>query len=59
MPTNFRPVYTITPTIAKHLMSIEMAKEKVSLLPLNSTFCNKTARNRYLMDERQEACTLL
>ena len=37
MPTNFKPVYTITPTIAKHLMRIEAAKEKVALLPVNPT----------------------
>ena len=37
MPTNFKPIYTITPAIAKYLMRIEAAKEKVSLLPLNPT----------------------
>lgn len=35
MPTNFKPVYTINSAIAKHLMKIEGAKEKVALLPLN------------------------
>ena len=37
MPTNFKPIYTITPVIAKSLMRIEAAKEKVSLLPVNPT----------------------
>jgi Fic family protein len=37
MPTNFKPVYTITSGIAKSLMRIEAAKEKVSLLPVNPT----------------------
>lgn len=36
MPTNFNPVYTISPRIAKHLMRIEAAKQKVFLLPVNS-----------------------
>lgn len=34
MPTNFQPNYTITPEIAKMLMRIESAKEKVHVLPL-------------------------
>ncbi len=37
MPTNFKPVYSITPCIAKHLMRIEAAKERVALLPVNPT----------------------
>ncbi len=37
MPTNFNPVYRITTTIAKHLMRIEAAKQKVNFLPLNPT----------------------
>jgi Fic family protein len=37
MPTKFRPVYILTPGIAKNLMRIEAAKQKVSLLPLNPT----------------------
>ena len=37
MPTNFKPVYKITPSIAKNLMRIEAAKEKVALLPVNPT----------------------
>ena len=37
MPTNFKPVYTINAAIAKHLMRIEACKEKVGLLPVNST----------------------
>lgn len=37
MPTNFKPIYTITPEIANYLMRIEAAKEKVSLLPVNPT----------------------
>ena len=37
MPTNFKPVYTINPSIAKNLMRIEAVKEKVSLLPMNSS----------------------
>ena len=37
MPTNFKPVYQITPSIARYLMRIEAAKEKVALLPLNPT----------------------
>jgi Fic family protein len=37
MPTTFKPVYTITPRIARHLMRIEAAKEKVALLPVNPT----------------------
>ena len=35
MPTNFNPVYTINAAIAKHLMRIEAAKEKVAMLPVN------------------------
>ena len=35
MPTNFNPVYTISPGIAKQLMRIEAAKQKVCLLPVN------------------------
>ena len=37
MPTNFKPIYSITPGIAKNLMRIEAAKEKVALLPVNPT----------------------
>ena len=37
MPTNFKPIYSITPGIAKSLMIIEAAKEKVALLPVNPT----------------------
>lgn len=37
MPTNFNPVYTINAAIAKHLMRIEAAKEKVAMLPVNPT----------------------
>lgn len=37
MPTNFKPIYTITSGIAKSLMRIEAAKEKVALLPVNPT----------------------
>lgn len=37
MPTNFKPAYTINAAIAKHLMSIEAAKEKVAMLPINPT----------------------
>lgn len=37
MPTNFKPVYTINAAIAKHLMRIEAAKEKVAMLPVNPT----------------------
>ncbi len=35
MPINFNPIYEVTPNIARHLMRIEAAKEKVSLLPIN------------------------
>lgn len=35
MPTNFKPLFTINVNIAKHLMRIEAAKEKVVLLPVN------------------------
>ncbi|WP_375331265.1 MULTISPECIES: Fic family protein [unclassified Candidatus Tisiphia] len=35
MPTKFNPVYIIIPSIAKDLMRIEAAKQKVSLLPIN------------------------
>lgn len=35
MPINFNPVYIISPGIAKHLMRIEAAKQKVCLLPVN------------------------
>lgn len=35
MPTNFKPIYKITPTIAQNLMKIEAIKEKVALLPVN------------------------
>ena len=37
MQMNFKPIYSITSTIAKNLMRIEAAKEKVALLPMNST----------------------
>jgi Fic family protein len=37
MPINFNPIYRITPSVAKSLMRIESAKEKVSLLPVNPT----------------------
>lgn len=37
MPTNFEPNYVISTAIAKYLMRIEAAKEKVGLLPLNPT----------------------
>jgi len=37
MLTNFNPVYAINPSIAKLLMRIEAAKEKVNLLPVNPT----------------------
>lgn len=37
MPTNFNPVYRISSSIAKYLMRIEAAKEKVALLPVNPT----------------------
>ncbi len=37
MPTNFNPVYKITSNIAKQLMRIEAAKEKVAVLPVNPT----------------------
>jgi Fic family protein len=35
MPTNFNPVYSISPTIVKGLMRIEAVRQKVSLLPVN------------------------
>lgn len=35
MPTNFNPVYTINQNIAKNLMRIEAAKQKVEMLPVN------------------------
>jgi Fic family protein len=35
MSTNFNPVYIISPSIAKDLMRIEAAKQKVCLLPVN------------------------
>ena len=37
MPTNFKPVYTINAAIAKYLMRIEAAKQKVAMLPVNPT----------------------
>ncbi|MEM9244019.1 MAG: Fic family protein [Pseudomonadota bacterium] len=37
MPTNFKLVYAINAAIAKHLMRIEAAKEKVNALPLTPT----------------------
>jgi len=37
MPINFKPVYEITASIAKHLMKIEAAKEKIEMLPLSPT----------------------
>ena len=37
MPTNFKPVYSITQNIAKSLMRIEASKEKVNFLPVNPT----------------------
>ena len=37
MSTNFKPVYKITPAIARYLMRIEAAKGKVSWLPVNPT----------------------
>lgn len=35
MPINFKPVYSITSDMAKCLMRIEAAKERVALLPVN------------------------
>lgn len=35
MSIKFKPVYSISPSIAKNLMRIEAAKEKVVLLPVN------------------------
>ncbi len=35
MPTNFNPIYTITPNTANHLMRIEAVKQQVHLLPIN------------------------
>lgn len=35
MPTNFKPIFTISSSIANNLMRIEAAKQKVSLLPVN------------------------
>ncbi|MBX9890631.1 MAG: hypothetical protein K2X94_05180 [Amoebophilaceae bacterium] len=35
MPTHFNPIFSITPVIARALMRIEAAKQKVSLLPLH------------------------
>jgi Fic family protein len=35
MPIKFNPIYKISPEIAKSLMLIEAAREKVSLLPIN------------------------
>lgn len=37
MPTNFKPVYSITHGIAKNLMRIEAAKQRGTLLPVNPT----------------------
>jgi len=37
MPINFNPKYIINSAITKYLMRIEAAKERVGLLPLNST----------------------
>jgi hypothetical protein len=37
MPINFTPRYSITPGIARSLIRIEAAKEKVTLLPVNHT----------------------
>lgn len=37
MPTNFKPIYSITSSIARNLMRIEAAKQKVALLPVNPT----------------------
>ena len=37
MPTNFAPTYAINSAIAKYLMRIEAAKERVALLPMNPT----------------------
>jgi hypothetical protein len=37
MPKKFKPIYSITPSVAKSLMKIEAAKEKVALLPVNPT----------------------
>jgi len=37
MPIKFKPIYTITPAIAKLLMQIEASKEKGQSLPLTTT----------------------
>ena len=37
MPTNFKPIFTITPLIVKNLAKIEASKEKITLLPINPT----------------------
>ena len=35
MGTKFKPIYRITPEIARNLMNIEASKQKVALLPVN------------------------
>ncbi len=40
MPKNFNPIFKISSNIAKNLMRIEAAKEKVHLLPLTPTILN-------------------
>lgn len=40
MPTNFKPIYNINPGIAKSLMRIKTAKERVALLLINPTVLN-------------------
>lgn len=37
MPIKFNPIFSINPSIAKHLMQIEAAKKNVELLPVNPT----------------------
>ncbi len=51
MPTNFKPIYSITPGIAKSLMRIEAAKKKVALLPFNPTvLATKLQKSRLFMN---------
>lgn len=40
MPIKFEPIYHISPAIAKYLMQIEAAKEKVGFLPVNPMVLN-------------------
>lgn len=49
MPKEFQPVYRITPNIAKNLMRIEAAKERVGALPVTPTVLSSLRQTAKLL----------